>query len=256
MNRHRALAVATLGALLTLSGCGSGAPKHKVTRSGEAAKAPVQIVADAAAALRSARGYTMQGTITQNGEALRLTVVSPGPSALELTFSIAGASLEMIASPRGSYVRGNATFWRAHLGGSGSGLANRWLEVAPSSAQALTSSLGHFAPATMSRCLTEDHGTLTVSGMTTIDGRSAVIVRDEGNAPGSSPSELDVATTGPPYPLQATADGGQRAGGPIDVCNDGKATDARGKITFSHFGVVPPLQVPKHAIRLGQTLNA
>jgi hypothetical protein len=185
-----------------------------------------------------------------------LAVVAPGPRSLQLTLSIAGATLEMAASPSASYVRGNATFWRAHLGGTASGLANRWIQVAPSTAQALTSTLGHFAPATVSRCLTEDHGTLTVAGMTTIDGRSAVIVRDKGNAPGSTPGDLDVAATGPPYPLQATADGPQRAGGPIDVCNDGKAGDVRGRITFSHFGAVPPLQAPKHAIRLGQTLNA
>jgi hypothetical protein len=173
-----------------------------------------------------------------------------------LTVSIGGASLEMIASPSASYVRGNATFWRTHLGGSASGLANRWIQVTLSTAQALTSTLGHFAPATVSRCLTEDHGTLSIAGMTTIDGRSTVIVRDKGNAPGSTPGDLDVAATGPPYPLQATAYGRQRAGGPIDVCNDGKAGDVRGRLTFSHFGAVPPLQAPKHAIRLGQTLNA
>jgi hypothetical protein len=198
----------------------------------------------------------MQGTIVQNGQALRLSVVAPGSRSLQLTFSIAGATLEMIAVPSASYVRGNATFWRAHLGAGANGVADRWIQIAPSSAQALVSSLGHFAPATVARCLTEDHGTLTVAGMTTIDGRPAVIVRDQGNAPGSSPGELAVAATGPPYPLMATSDGGQRAGGPIDVCNDGRASDTRGKLTFGHFGALPPLQVPQHAIRLGQTLNA
>jgi hypothetical protein len=245
-----------LGAMIGLSACGSGTPKHAVRRSGEASKPPDRIVADAAAAIRSARGYAMQGTMSQNGQAMRFAVVVPGASSLELTFSIAGATIETIVSPSASYVRGNAAFWRAHFGGSASGLANRWIQVAPSSAQTLTSSLGHFAPATVARCLTEDHGTLTVAGMTTIDGRAAVIVRDKGNAPGSSPGELDVAATGPPYPLQATADGVQRAGGPIDVCNDGKATHVRGQVSFGHFGAVPPLQAPKHAIRLGQTLNA
>lgn len=104
----------------------------------------------------------------------------------------------------------------------------------------------------MSRCLVEDHGTLTLAGRTTIDGHSAILLKDAGNSPGSSPGVLAIAATGPPYPLRLTALGGQRAGGPIDVCNDGKASNARGTITFSRFRGVPPIQAPQGAEQLAQ----
>jgi hypothetical protein len=264
VRRGYAAVVIALGGLIGLAACSSRGATHTshatssaaVGNNHESSKPPVRILADAAAALRNAHGYRMQGTIRQNGHVLRLSVAVPGPRSLEVTFSVAGANLDVIASPNASYVRGNATFWRSHLGARAAAVADRWVQIAPASAQALTSTLGHFGPATISRCLTEDHGTLSIVGTTTLGGRSAVIVKDKGDALGASRGELAVATTGPPYPLQATSNGGQRAGGAVDVCNDGKATDTRGTLTFSQFGAVPPLRAPKDAIRLGGTLNA
>ena len=63
-------------------------------------------------------------------------------------------------------------------------------------------------------------------------------------------SVLAVASTGTPYPLRYTATGGQRAGGTVNVCNSGKASSARGSITFGEFGMVPPIQAPAGAIKL------
>jgi hypothetical protein len=259
-----ALPIAVLGCLLA-AGCGSSGKSGSGTTgsaavssrsNGEASKPAKQVVADAAAALRGARGYVMQGRIMQNGQTLRVGVVAPSARSLQLTVATGGASLELIAVAGGSYVRGNATFWRAHLGSRGTAIANRWIQVPASSAQSFFSTLGHFAPATLSRCLAEDHGTLTVAGRTTIGGRPAILIRDAGNAPGSSPGELAVAATGPPYPLQAVSAGGQRAGGPIDVCNDGKASDTRGTLSFSHYGAVPALHAPKGAVHAGHTVSA
>ncbi|MGA2925749.1 MAG: hypothetical protein ABSG43_07100, partial [Solirubrobacteraceae bacterium] len=58
---------------------------------------------------------------------------------------------------------------------------------------------------------------------------------------------LAVAATGVPYPLRYTTTGNQHPGGRIDVCNDGKASDARGTISFSQFGHVPPIHPPRSA---------
>ena len=49
---------------------------------------------------------------------------------------------------------------------------------------------------------------------------------------------------------------GQRAGGSIDICNDGKASNTHGTLTISKFGTVPPIKPPQHAIKLGQTASA
>jgi len=122
--------------------------------------------------------------------------------------------------------------------------------VPASSARATTSSLGGFAPATLSRCLAENHGTLSIAGKSTIDGQPVILLNDAGNAPGSSRAVLAVAAAGTPFPLRYAATRGQRAEGRVDVCNDGKANDAHGTITFSQFGRIPPIKAPKDAVRL------
>jgi hypothetical protein len=259
MERRALLTWALIACVVGLTGCGSGGASRTGTgkqagsaaASGEAAKPPEQIVADATAAMRSARGYIMRGSITQNHQLLQLEVAAPDSRSLQVAFSINGASVSMVVLPSGSYLRGNTRFWMSHLGARAGTLANRWIQVPASHIQALTSSLGHFQPATLARCLAEDHGTLSLAGRTTVSGRPAVVIRDAGNVPGSSKGTLAVAATGTPFPLRAINDGGQRAGGRVDVCNDGRASQSRGSLTFSHFGAVPPLAAPRDPLRLG-----
>jgi hypothetical protein len=238
---------------------GSGASSTPAAQSsgsstqGEASKSAKQILADAAGALKTARGYVLQGTLTDQGRPVRLKVVAASAKSLELALSGGGANAELIALPNADYVRANAAFWRPRVGQHATTLANHWIEIPPAGAQGMTASLGRFAPGTLARCLAEDHGSLSVAGKTMVDGRPAVVLKDAGNAPGSAPGTLAVATSGPPYPLRATATGGQRAGGRVDVCNDGKAGNTHGTLTISHFGAVPPIKAPQHAIKAGQT---
>jgi hypothetical protein len=259
--------VVVLGCSAMIAGCGSSGSQHTVktatsttstassvttsstasAATGLASKSPNQILAAAAAALRGAHGYAMQGTLAEDHQRLRLELATTSSMALDLTFSIGDATAELIGLPSGSYIRANTTFWKSHAGAAAARLANHWIQVPSSNARAVTSSLGALAPATLARCLVEDHGTLSLAGKTIVDGQSAIVLKDAGNAPGSSPSVLAVAATGAPYPLRYTATGGQRAGGRIDVCNDGKASDAHGVITFGQFGRVPPIRPPKGA---------
>ena len=157
----------------------------------------------------------------------------------------------MIVSGSAGYLRGNAAFWAAQLGPRGHA---RWIAVLPSHTRSFINSLGHFAPETVGRCFDEDHPTLTVAGQTTVDGQAAIVLRDAGNAPGSTPSLIDVAASGTPYPLRATATGGQRAGGRIDICNDGKPNNLRASLTFSQFGHVEAVRPPA-VLHLGPSLG-
>lgn len=253
MRRFRLTAVIAVGCSVVLGGCGSS-PRHTSkagNANGEAEKSPGQIVADAAAALRTAHGYVMQGTITENQQLVHLKVSVATPRSIDVAFSVEQSAVEILTLANASYIRANRAFWTTHLGARGATLANRWIQAQPADAQSMTSSLGHFAPATLARCLTEDHGKLTLGGRATLDGRPAVIVKDAGNVPGGSPGTLAVATTGPPYPLQVVSTGPQRPGGHVDVCNDGKADDSRGKLTFSQFGAVKPVSPPTTAVRPG-----
>ena len=223
-------------------------PSTSVVRpaNGEASKSPKQILADAASALRGASGFELQGTQSEGGKTLRVRLLASGQS-VDMAASIGTAAYEMLRVPTGFYVRANSSFWTQRLGTRGAALADRWIETSDS---ALSSVLGHFAPATMARCLTEDDGTLTVTGTASIDGRPAIVIRDAGNVPGSAPGTLAVAATGPPYPLRLIQAGSQRAGGRVDICNDGHATGYEtGSITFGHFNEVPPLEPPADAIQ-------
>jgi hypothetical protein len=274
MPTRRRITVLALGCLTALAACGSSGSQTATktassatstpsaataTATGsstaaaavtEASKPPNEILSDMAAALRDAHGYAMQGTITQDRQRLRLKLTTTSATSVDLAFAIGDATAELIGVPGASYIRGNTAFWRSQAAPRLARLANHWIEVPSSNARSLTSSLGSLAPATLAHCLIEDHGTLTLVGRTTIDGQPAILLKDAGDLPGSSPSVVAVAATGAPYPLRYTATGGQRAGGRVDVCNDGKASDARGTITFSQFGKVPPIQPPKGAVQL------
>jgi hypothetical protein len=241
------------------SGSGSGGPSSSPAQSssassqGEASKSAKQILADAAEALKNAHGYVLQGTLTDQGRPVQLKIIADNAQSLELALSGGGASAELIALPTADYVRANAAFWQPRVGQRAAAIANRWIQIPPAGAAGMTASLGRFAPATLARCLAEDHGDISVAGKTTVDGHPAVVLKDAGNAPGSAPGTLAVATSGPPYPLRATATAGQRAGGHVDVCNDGKASKTHGTLTLSHFGSVPTIKAPQHAIKSGQT---
>ncbi len=192
----------------------------------------------------------MQGTIVDKHHRLALKLVTAAPSSLELTFSFGDATAEMIILRNTGYIRANARFWTSQGAPNVTRLAGRWIEVPAANAHSLTAGFGTFAPGTLARCLTEDHGTLTTAGRAQVDGRPVILVKDAGDKPGSSPSVLAVAATGAPYPLRFTATGGQRAGGRIDVCNTGKASDVHGMVRFSHFGRVAPIHAPKNVDRV------
>jgi hypothetical protein len=159
----------------------------------------------------------------------------------------------MIISASGYFIRANAPFWASHVWARANQFANHWIQVPPVSGQSLTSSLGRLAPSTLARCLVEGHGALSVAGRTSVARKRAVVVRDAGDVPGSSPGTLAVAATGTPYPLELTTTGPRRPGGRIDVCNDGKVDNSHGALTISDFGSVPAIQPPKNPLRLAQT---
>jgi hypothetical protein len=247
-----AAALACAGAV-AITGCGSSgsstpsgstSPAPHQARNGEASKPAAQILSDAGAAVRAAGSYSLRAAVTQNGRPLRLTLVTTGPTSLELGYGEGSSFARVIEFARAFYVNGNDAFWRPHLGARAPLAAGRWFQVPPSAMRKAISDLGHLGPSTLSRCIVEDHGTLRVVGMTTVDGQRAILIKDAGNVAGSTPSEFAVAAAGTPYPLRATSLGRSRAGGPIDACNDGKASTSLGTITFSEFGRVPPIQPP------------
>lgn len=240
----------TLACVVAMSACGSSSPSSTSpsgsSGGGEASKPPARILTDAVAALGNAGGYAMDGAFTENRQPARLKVLSQS-SSVDLTLSVGGSTARMVALPSGAYFMANAGFWSSQGAGARAPvLADHWIKFPATHARAFASALGRLSPGTLSRCLGEDHGTLSTAGKTTVNGRSAILLKDAGNAPGTQPELIAVAAAGPPYPLRVTATGTGRPGGRIDVCNDGKGSDIRGTITLSRFGHVPTIRPPKN----------
>jgi uncharacterized lipoprotein YbaY len=213
--------------------------------NGEAAKPAPQILADAARAVRSARSYELQATISEHHQLQRLRLVTAPGNSLELTGATGSAAYQVISVRSGTFARGNVAFWRQRDPAHANLLADRWIRLPPSGARVLLATFAQLAPTNLARCLVEGHGRLSVAGRMTVGGRAAVLVHDAGNVPGGQPGDLAVAATGTPYPLRLTTSGSTRAGGRVDVCNDGKASGAEGSLTFSQFNrvreILPPL---------------
>jgi hypothetical protein len=215
-------------------------------------KSPTQLVAEASDALRQAHAFIVKGFIVGGGQRVKLEIDEASASSVRVAFSVGTSSAQLIHARGNSYFRANRAFWIAHGGASVQRLAGRWVDLPGAESKSFTKSLGGLAPATLARCLGEDHGALTFAGTTTVGDQRAIVVKDDGDAPGASPGTLDIASSGPPYPLALTETGGTRAGGRIDVCNQGKADNDRGMITVSHFGHVPPITPPSNPLQLSQ----
>lgn len=231
-------------------------------RTALAARSPHVILQAAARALRRVGNYSMRADLRQNGTRTIVDLSAISRRRYEASTTVGRTSFELIVLSGTVYLRGNARFWHGQAQGSAAArsrarrLAGRWLRLPASDGRSITRSLGTLAPGTLARCLTEDHGRLTVERRRPIvDHRRAVIVRDAGNAPGATPSTIAVSAGGAPYPLRYVATGRTRRGGRIDVCNNGKGASATGTITLGRFGATPAIEPPAGA-RSGAGINA
>jgi hypothetical protein len=223
-------------------------PATAMRPNGESSKRPTQILADAASALRSADGFELRGAENQSPHGLHIDILVSGPRSVDMSASNGADAYEILSVPSGLYFRANATYWTQRGGARGAVLADRWIRSSSSTAAAGVDS---FSAARLARCLTEDHGTLSVEGTSSVNGQPAVVLKDAGDLPGTQPGTLAVAATGAPYPLRVISTGRRRAGGRADACNGGHAGGSEdGTVAFSHFNQVPPLQPPTHALEV------
>jgi hypothetical protein len=196
----------------------------------------------------------MQGTLTQVGapkKFMRVSLAVYSPRELEMAVTENAGRLAVILDGRRAYLRADDRFWaKASHGGAGSALfANHWFLFPAATADKLSKSLGPMTPSYMARCMVEQTGKVTLAGRTTVDHRSAVVLRSAASGPGQQSERIAVALDGPPYPLQLSARGkplpGHAKAGPCDSCGSGPAQV--GTVTMSDFGRVGKLHVPKHA---------
>lgn len=244
---------------MTTAGSGGGgaavAPhSHREHGSALAGRPARAILRAAAHALGHVRSYSMHAALRQNGLRTVVNLAAASDHRYVASTVVGRSSFELIVlSPR-VYLQANRRFWLNQAGRSPTArararrLAGRWLALPRRSGRSLTHSLGTLAPGTLARCLTEDHGRLTVERRRrVVNHRRVIIVRDAGNAPGATPSTIAIAADGAPYPLRYVATGRTRPGGRVDVCNNGKGGGATGTIALGRFGNTPSIQPPANA---------
>jgi hypothetical protein len=238
--------------LVVAGGCGGRSDNEKAnapaSNNGVASKPAKQIVADSAAALKTARSAHLEGTVTiaKKPTAVKIDLEQKN---LRFTFKQKGAAVSLIAIGGSVYINANAEFWRQqNAPPAAAALAGHWLKIPASQADVgeLTKGLNL---ATLSRCLVTNHGTLQVAGKTEEGGKPAVVVVDKGDRPGSAPGKLSVSTTGEPLPLRLVVTGKQRAGGPKDPdCNDPENSAQPGDdLRFSRYNEPLSIKPPAGA---------
>lgn len=171
--------------------------------NGVASKSPNQIVASALHAIDSAKSAHISGKVIDGGT----------PSTLDLTLvtgkggrgrvSVGGVSYNLEVIGTQVYVNAGSAFWTRLLGTSrGAELSGKWLKVPAKGRFAALAKLTDLR--LLLGTVLSPHSALVKGGTTTVNGQSAVAVRDP-----SGDATIYVATTGEPYPLELVEPGSQ-----------------------------------------------
>jgi hypothetical protein len=212
-----------------LAGCGSSRPSD----NGVAAKTPVQIVAAAESAAAGAATVHVAGSILSEKEPISLDMELVADKGGKGRLALEGLSIELIDLNRAVYIKGDSAFYRRFAGPTAARLLpGRWLKglaaAGPLASLASLTNLSKLIDGTLA-----GHGALSRAGRATIDGQSAVGVRDA-NGGGT----LYVATTGAPYP--------------IEIQRNGSGANPGGRIVFDRWNQPVALQAPADPINIKQ----
>ena len=244
--------------IASVAGCGGSGSSHKP--NGEEAKSAQQIVTDVSNSLGKVKSFHLTGSETDKDGVTTVTGDVGLPGRLQLSLRNGDATVELVIIGNDAYVKANRAFWNKTPGAASLGalLANKWVK-APSGS---TPGLGQFSaltdPSTIGYCFVQSHhGSISKSGTDTVDGKKAVVLVDKGNAPGTTPGKLYVATTGDPLPLRAMQTGPQAPGGTPDArCHETKddvnSTTRFSDLRLSNYDAKVQIEAPPGAVDLTQ----
>ncbi len=175
---------------LTLAACGGNA---EATRSGP------RILADASAAISSAKSFRMSASVATSGGVGKFTFEVAGKGVGEGTFSLGNLEFQLEEDHATDYIK-SSTLWASVGGGALQQLlTGHWVSLPASNtlAQQLTGGLAALtSPSQTAASLTKGESKARRAGTSTVDGEGVVAVREVGG------EEVLVATQGPPYPLE------------------------------------------------------
>lgn len=234
MSRRRAPILASLLALLALAVALAGCGGSSSSGNGVADKSPAEILAATKTASDGAKSVHVSGSLVSGGTPITLDMNLIAGKGGRGQLSQSGLSFELIAVGDTVYIKGSPDFYK-HIGGSAAAqlLAGKWLK-APATGSDFASigqltNLHELVDQTLA-----EHGTLTKTGTTTINGQKVVGVTSK-----SKGGTLYIAATGTPYPVQIS-----------------KSGSGSGSITFDHWNEPVTVAAPANAIDITQLQSA
>jgi hypothetical protein len=223
-SRIAAWAASSLLAACAISACGGGS-----SGNGVASKSANQIVSSALAAIDGAKSAHIAGSVVSGSTPISLNLHLVSGQGGKGSMSEGGLSFKIEVIGREVYINGSPAFWR-HFGGAAAATVfqGKWLK-APASGQFASLAQLSNLHALLGTVLST-HGALTKTGTTSVNGQSAVGIRDS-----TQGGTLYVATTGKPYPLEILKSGGQG-----------------GRIVLNEFDTPVSLTPPTNAIDISK----
>ena len=203
-HRRTAAVLAVATASILVAACGSS--------GGEDSKSADQILKDAQAALRSATSYHLKGSVNSGNGKLSLDVKVQGKDAAGHLDQPSTATFDFIETGGKLYLRGKSLFEK-YAPQVADVIGDKWVATSPDDphyADAVSSISGFADPSGFADSLGSQATNLSKAGTTSVDGRSAVAIKD-------TQGTLDVADGSPAYPLRL--DGGSK--GTLDISDYG-----------------------------------
>ena len=193
--RRRSFIVLTVLAVAA-GGCGGSS-------SSEANKTAAEIVKDATAAVKDAKGVHMSGTFITSGKRIALTL-DLGQASGKGTMAQGNARADVARVGDVSYIRANSAFWTLFANSAAATLLHdRWLSGStskpPLNAFARFLSITSLLREAFTGTATD---TLKKLGTRTYKGQKVIAISDPKNH-----ETLLVAASGKPYPVAATGQG-------------------------------------------------
>jgi hypothetical protein len=221
--RIAACAACSLLVACAISACGGS------SGNGVASKSPNAIVSAALGAIDSAKSAHISGNVVSGTSPITLNLHLVSGKGGRGQMSEGGLSFKIEVIGNEVYINGSPSFWK-HFGGVAAAqvFQGKWLK-APASGQFASLAQLSNLHALLGTVLST-HGSLTKTGTTTVNGESAVGVRDT-----TQGGTLYVATTGKPYPLEILKSGGQG-----------------GRIVLNSFDQAVSLTAPANAIDISK----
>ncbi len=213
-------------AAITVGACGSSS----AAGNGVAAKSANDILTAATNAIQSAQSVHVSGSLNDAGQSIKLDLHILSGHGAEGSMSQNGLSFQLIAVGKYVYINGSPEFWK-HFGGTAAAtlFQGKWLK-APSSSSSFASLSSLTNLHLLAKALLTGHGGLSKGSTSTVNGQKVIAVTDS-----SKSSQLYVATTGKPYPIQIA-----------------KTGSAAQHVDFDQYNAVLKLSPPAKSIDISQ----